>query len=196
MESYCSKKICLGFSHLFFADDLTLMAKANNKSCQAIKMGLNLFCSLSGQCINHTKFKILFSNNCAPNIIKDITNHTDSFGTYLGFPIITRKRRPVDFQFIIDKIRARLASWKTRFINIACRTTLAQATLNSIPNRYMQYTLRPRKILKQIDKVQRDVIWGTTEEKKKLPHQMVYPLAKKDQYHYSLGKTYYRLLWN
>lgn len=63
-------------------------------------------------------------------MVKDITNilgvkKSDSFGMYLGFPILTKNPRPVDYHFIIDKRRARLATWKTKFINIAGRTTLA-----------------------------------------------------------------------
>ena len=35
------------FSHLFFADDLILFAKATKRKCQTIKSTLNNFCSLS-----------------------------------------------------------------------------------------------------------------------------------------------------
>lgn len=51
------------FSHLFFVDDLTLIAKKNNKSCQAIKTDLNFFCNLLGQSINTTKSKVILCND-------------------------------------------------------------------------------------------------------------------------------------
>lgn len=38
-----------GISHLFFADDLTLMGKVNKKSDNTIKRIFSFFCSLSGQ---------------------------------------------------------------------------------------------------------------------------------------------------
>lgn len=98
------KRNNISFSHLFFADDLTLMEKANEKSCHAIKLGLETFCSLSGQSINHAKSKILFSQNCNPTTIKSITNtlgfkKSESFGTYLGFPILNRNPRPTEFYY-------------------------------------------------------------------------------------------------
>lgn len=74
------------FSHLFFADDLTLMAKANKKSCYSIKEGLDYFSKISWQKINLAKSKILFSKNCPEPDRKDITNilgirKSEFFGT-------------------------------------------------------------------------------------------------------------------
>lgn len=115
---------CPKISHLLFADDLSLMARANAKSCQAIKNGLDQFCSLSGQSINITKSKILFSKNCNHSIITSITTSlgikkSNNFGTYLGFPILHHIPRPRDYQFLIDKMRTKLASWKMRFFSLA-----------------------------------------------------------------------------
>ena len=38
----------LSFSHVFFADDLMLFAKADYKNCEAITEVLDKFCSLVG----------------------------------------------------------------------------------------------------------------------------------------------------
>ena len=40
------------FSHVFYADDLMLFAKANSKNCDAIVEVLDNFCNLAGQKIN------------------------------------------------------------------------------------------------------------------------------------------------
>ncbi|OMO83333.1 reverse transcriptase [Corchorus olitorius] len=50
-------------SHLFFADDLILCAKASVNNCNIINTVLSDFCADSGQVINHAKSKILFSQN-------------------------------------------------------------------------------------------------------------------------------------
>ena len=42
-----------GFSHIFFADDLLLFAKANSKNCEAISEVLQNFCNLSGKKNQH-----------------------------------------------------------------------------------------------------------------------------------------------
>lgn len=62
----------------------------------------------------------------------------------------------------------KLTGWKTRFLNMAGRTTLATSTLNSIPNHIMQYHKLPKNINRLIDRTQRNFIWGSTAEKSKL----------------------------
>lgn len=62
----------------------------------------------------------------------------------------------------------RLTSWKSNFLNMAGKTTLASSTLNSIPNHIMQYNYLPIKIIKHIDKIQKIFIWGSTNISKRI----------------------------
>lgn len=48
------------FSHLFFADDLTLIGKSNQKTGNCIKNCLNLFMIESGLSINYSKSRLVF----------------------------------------------------------------------------------------------------------------------------------------
>lgn len=47
-------------THLFFTDEIILMAKANQKSSKTIKRVLDSFCKESDQSINYSKSKIFF----------------------------------------------------------------------------------------------------------------------------------------
>lgn len=51
-------------SHLFFDDDLTLLSRADPLSCVTISRILNEFCSNSGQKLNLSKSKVIFSTKC------------------------------------------------------------------------------------------------------------------------------------
>ena len=51
------------FSHLFFADDLVLFAKANHANCTAIREVMTIFCEKSGQSVSESKSKVYFSPN-------------------------------------------------------------------------------------------------------------------------------------
>lgn len=86
------------------------------------------------------------------------TKISTNFSNYLGFPMFRKNPKATDFQFLIDKMRNKLASWKTIFLSLAARTTLATVSLSSIPSYYMQYTSLPTKVIKHIDKIQRDFI--------------------------------------
>ena len=68
------------FSHLFFADDLVLFAKANTKNCIAVREVLDTFCNLSGQTVSEAKSRVYFS----PNIDQD---DKEAFSDILGFPL-------------------------------------------------------------------------------------------------------------
>ena len=77
-------------SHLFFADNLVLFGKANEKNCQSIKDTLEVFCELSGQKVNNDKSRIYFSPNVEDyrrDMICSCLNlhSTPNLGTYLGF---------------------------------------------------------------------------------------------------------------
>ena len=65
------------FSHLFFANDLVLFAKANSENYMAIKEVFDKFCRDSGQIISGAKSRVFFS----PNIGQD---EEETFVSILG----------------------------------------------------------------------------------------------------------------
>jgi len=50
---------------------------------------------------------------------------TFSLEKYLGFPMIHGRLTKSDYEFLIDKIQRRLASWKNKLLNKAGRLALA-----------------------------------------------------------------------
>lgn len=110
------------FSYLFFTDDLTLIAKANTKTIHTIHHVLFTFCSLSGQRVNATKSRAVFSPACNTNICALVhqllnINKSINFWCYLGFPILQKKPTPKDFQYLIDNFRNKLATWKVHYLD-------------------------------------------------------------------------------
>lgn len=63
---------------------------------------------------------------------------TPKLDKYLGFPMIHGRMTKGGFEFIVEKMQTRLASWKNKMLNKAGRVTLAKSVLNSIPIYYMQ----------------------------------------------------------
>lgn len=51
------------FSHLFFADDLVLFGRANNKNCQNTKDALDVFYDQSGKKVSQGKSRVYSSPN-------------------------------------------------------------------------------------------------------------------------------------
>ena len=160
------------FFHVFFANDLMLFAKADRKNCLAIKEVLDSFCELSGQKISNEKSRVYFSPNVAPDKRAELSEtlgfrSTPNIGKYLGFPI-KHAGSPQDFGHILDRIKSKLAGWKANLLSFAGRVVLTKSVTSTIPNYTMQCVALPPKILQGIDRLSRNFLWGSSENKKKL----------------------------
>ena len=102
-----------GFSHIFFADDLLLSAKNDERNVEAVVEVLDDFCKLSSLKISIEKSKIFFSPNVTREDKLDIVNltrigETHNLWKYLGFSIIHKGRRRNEFQFVVERVQAKL----------------------------------------------------------------------------------------
>ncbi|KAG8368848.1 hypothetical protein BUALT_Bualt15G0089400 [Buddleja alternifolia] len=79
-------------SHMFFADDIILAAKANEKSARSIQKTLDLFCKASGLKVSLAKSTVYFAPRTAPSVRGDMVEilnfqPTSHLGKYLGVNI-------------------------------------------------------------------------------------------------------------
>ena len=128
----------VAISHLFFADDLVLFAKANHGNCSTIRDVLDSFCAKSGQSISESKSRVYFSLNVDVDTrgsLCDILGFrsTPNLGNYLGFPIKHHGGRNEDLNFILERIKQKLAGWKANLLSLAGRAILIQASTTTIP---------------------------------------------------------------
>ena len=162
-----------GFSHIFFVDDLLLFAKATQENCEAISEVLEEFCSVTGQKINYEKSKVYFSPVVSVEDRADLTHQlgiseTNNLGNYLDFPLRHKGRNRNEFQFVIDKVQAKLAGWKTNCLSLAGILVLLKATVTPIVEYYMQCCKLPVRVSERIDKFTRDFLWGSNDDRRRL----------------------------
>ena len=143
---------------MFFADNLVLFARADATNCSMIRNVLDDFCNLLGQTMNEAKSRVFFS----PNVDRDSRESfcdilgfrsTPSLRKYLGFPIRHTGSSSQYFNFILDRVKNKLAGWKANLLSLASRTVLIQASSSAIPAYVMQCTQLPVRILDGIDRV-------------------------------------------
>ena len=163
----------LAFSHLFFADDLLLFAKADYINCSAIRDVLDDFCSISGQTVSEAKSRVYFS----PNVDKDTRDSlcdilgftsTPSLGRYLGIPLKHPSSSSQDFNFVLDRVKQKLSGWKASMLSLAGRQVLIQASFATIPAYVMQCSYLPGRILDGIDRVNCNFLWGSSKSLRKI----------------------------
>jgi hypothetical protein len=157
-------------SHLFFADDVLLFSKASVSQSRVIEGILTRFANSSGLRVNVHKSRAFFSATTRRRKIESIVyvtgiQNTNSLDKYLGFPMIHGRLCKRDFDFLIDKIQHRLASWKNKFLNKAGRLALVQSVLTSIPTYYMQVTWLPTTICDYMDRTSRNFLWKGTNDR-------------------------------
>jgi hypothetical protein len=83
--------------------------------------------------------------------------------TYLGLPLHFRKARKEDFQALIEKIRNRLAMWKTHMLTQSGRLILVQSVLSAMAIFHLMSLDPPPWVLKTIDKIRRAFLWKGTD---------------------------------
>jgi hypothetical protein len=161
------------FSHLFFADDLLIYAEASTSYCLTISRILEEFCFVSGQKVNLSKSKAFFSPNVSPDnrsSLCDIlrVSSTPDLGRYLGFPLKSNGRNSRESNFIVEKVQAKLSSWKAKLLSPASRMVLIQSITSAIPSYYMQTNALPSSVCNKLDRLNRNFLWGSSEEKRKM----------------------------
>lgn len=134
---------------------------------------LDKFCRASGQKISLPKSRIYFSRNVSSekqiSICSDLgIEATTDLGLYLGMPTMTSRVTRETFGYLCEKIDRRLEGWKTKYLSLAGRVTLAKSTITTMASYAMQTAKIPRIICDDIDKRTRRFIWGGTEDHRRV----------------------------
>ena len=162
-------------SHLMFADDLILFGRVDETTAFSVRRTFERFCEFSGQKINESKSKLTFSRN-TPEEMRVLFQNTlnvsesEDLRLYLGLPISHKRPNRSQVQFVVDKVRARLAKWKTSFLSKAGRLCLINSTLSSIPAYYMQAACLPAQTIKDLDQICNNFMWGASDQGRKGIH--------------------------
>lgn len=136
---------------------------------------LNSFVAISGLKINLNKSK-LFAAPCVligvASMLSRISNipRTTDLGRYLGVPAIHGRVATRNYRFILEKMESRLAAWKRSTLSLTGRCTLIKSVTSSIPIYNMQTMILPVSVCKSIDRLNRDYLWGSDQDKRKTHH--------------------------
>ncbi|XP_034678940.1 uncharacterized protein LOC117909152 [Vitis riparia] len=96
--------------------------------------------------------------------------------TYLGLPLGAPYRSLVVWDGVEERMRKKLARWKSQYISKGSRITLTRSTLASMPIYFMSMLSIPRKVRLRLERIQRDFLWGGGALEKK-PHLVRWDLV-------------------
>ena len=161
---------CSPISHLLFADDLILFAKATSSEANIPKLVLDKYCYWYGQAINTLKSSIHFSKNMTHDVVNSISSilpykRTSSSSKYLGLPLFLSKSKAGAFKDILDKVSGKIEGWHAKTLSQAGRTVLIKLMASSIPSYDMSSFLMPISFSFSLDKIFKNLWWGFPKDK-------------------------------
>lgn len=163
---------------MLYADDAAIFAAPTAEEMDHLQRILNFFGACSGLRVNLAKTEIhpiRLEGTVVQHIIHNFPGKVCAFpGKYLGLPLHLRKLHKIDVQPLLDKIRAKLPTWKGRFLSSARRETLVKIVLTTQPIYHMTVFPEQKWLIRRIDRLRRSFLWkGETPDKVSGSHSLV-----------------------
>ncbi|GAU48100.1 hypothetical protein TSUD_133200 [Trifolium subterraneum] len=159
-------------SHILYADDIMVFCKGNANSINEVANLFLRYANCSGQSINPSKSIVYAGSMTAQrhNQIANLLGFSVGFlpFLYLGVPMFKGKPKTSHFQFIVDKIRLKLASWKASLLSIAGRIQLVKSVIQSMLMHCLLIYSWPASLTNILEKWIRNFIWSGDIDKRKL----------------------------
>ena len=151
-----------------YADDAIIFANPVKEEIDTLMSIIHDFILASGLKVNLQKSSVAAIRCEQINLQQVLQNfggqQTQFPFRYLGLPVTLSRLRIVHLQFILDRIRARLAGWKGRLLTIAGRRVLVRSVLSALPTFALTVLKVPKKLLAEIDKIRRRFLWAQDEK--------------------------------
>lgn len=162
----------VSFDILQFVDDTIIFGEGSWSNLWSIKVVLREFELVSGLCIKLRKSNIFGVNvdthfiQCASSFLHCYIGNLPFKS--LGVQIGSSPRRLVIWMDLIDLVRNKLCSWKGKLLSLGGRVVLINAVLNTILIYTLSFCKAPKKVLKEIFKIQSNFLWSGTEQRKSI----------------------------
>ncbi|XP_071722929.1 uncharacterized protein [Rutidosis leptorrhynchoides] len=99
---------------------------------------LKLYSRAAGQTINFVKFSIFFNSNVSSSLRESLKaklniSNTLADSSYLGLPLIIRQKKAEPFEFLLDRIKNKVANWKGKLLSKTGKENLINLVLQATP---------------------------------------------------------------
>ncbi|XP_021722000.1 uncharacterized protein LOC110689525 [Chenopodium quinoa] len=142
-------------SHLLFADDSILFARATLQECSKIADIIGIYERASGQKINFDKYEVSFSKCVDVMRRMDIlavlgVKQVEKHEKYLGLPTIIRRSKKAVFACLKERIWKKMQGWKEKLLSQAGKEVLIKAVAQAISTYMMGLFHIPDSLIDEI----------------------------------------------
>ncbi|KAL0444840.1 UNVERIFIED_CONTAM: putative ribonuclease H protein [Sesamum latifolium] len=173
---------------LYFADDLILFCKADERSVMLFCESLETFAQWSGLEANVNKSQLIVSKaalDIKPRLLTVLGFQEGVLPMrYLGLPLISSRLKAADCSPLLAKVDERLHGWGRLQLSFAARVQLIRSVLSALNVYWAMAFILPKGIIKSIEARMRKFLWqgGTTTGMAKVAWRDVYrPLEEGGQ---------------
>jgi hypothetical protein len=151
-----------------YADDVVLFCHPSHDDTAAVRELLHIFGLASGLRVNYSKSSAALIN-CTDD---DVAAVSAGLGcpvvempiTYLGIPLTIRRPTRAQMQPTIDRVAAKLPTWKAHLMDKAGRLKLVKSVLSAIPIHQLLVHAPDKQTLHLIEKIERGFLWAGRKE--------------------------------
>ena len=151
-----------------YADDVMLFCHPVPSDVAAVKGVLSLFGQASGLQVNFAKSSATLLH-CDQEEAEPVVQQlgcpiVELPITYLGIPLTIRRPTAAQLQPVVDRAANALPTWKAHLMHHAGRLALVKAVLAAIPIHQLLVLAPPKRIIKQLERIQRGFLWAGRAE--------------------------------
>ncbi|KAJ0601850.1 putative RNA-directed DNA polymerase [Helianthus annuus] len=158
-------------SHFLYADDAIFLGEWTELNARNINRVMRCFYLASGLKVNLGKSSVygVGANEEEVNTMAGILRcRRGSFPfKYLGLQVGANMNLARNWRPVVDTFKSRLSVWKANTLSYGGRLTLIKSVLNALPTYYFSLFRAPIQILKELERLRRDFLWGNTPEHKR-----------------------------
>lgn len=158
----------LSITHLLFAYDSLVFARASNMDCMKLKDIFYCYTAASGQVFNYEKSSMFFSSSTSQfqreafrNIfgLNAVTKHEK----YLGLPSMVGRRKISFFNEVKLRVLSKLSSWQSKNFTRGGKEVLTKALKQAIPAYAMSIFKIRQGLCSEIEKAIARFWWGSLD---------------------------------
>ncbi|KAJ0895798.1 putative RNA-directed DNA polymerase [Helianthus annuus] len=155
-------------SHFLYADDAIFLGEWSETNVRNINRIMRCFYLASGLKVNLNKsslFGVGVGAKEVSNMARILRCRTGLFPfKYLGLQVGANMNLVRNWKPVIDTFKSRLSVWKANTLSYGGRLTLVKSVLNALPTYYFSLFRAPVQVVKKLERLRRDFLWGSTPE--------------------------------